>query len=56
VKRRYSQFNSKRKLKDLADVDLAECSELAKQIRYGGNPMPSSDPLAREILKQWNAK
>jgi len=23
---------------------------------YHGYPMPSSDPLAREILKQWNAK
>ncbi len=36
--KRYSQYNSKCKIKELSPVEFELCSRLAKQVRYGGNP------------------
>ncbi len=36
--RKYNQFNSKRRIKKLTEDELRHCSELAEQVRYGGNP------------------
>jgi len=44
MQRRYDQFNNKRRIKKLEDGDLENCSELAKQIRYGGNPEHKMNP------------
>lgn len=43
-KRRYGQFNPKRELKKLEDVDLQHCSELAEAVQYGGNPEHKMNP------------
>ena len=42
--RRYNRFNSKRKIKKLEQVDLRCCSDIAKQISYGGNPEHKKNP------------
>ena len=42
--RRYNQFNLKRRIKKLEEVDLQYCSDIAKQIRYGGNPEHKKNP------------
>ena len=44
MQRRYNQFNTKRRIKKLLDVDLERCSILAEQIRYGGNPEHKKNP------------
>ncbi|OQX25566.1 MAG: hypothetical protein BWK80_14925 [Desulfobacteraceae bacterium IS3] len=44
MKTRYKQLNSKRKIKELAEGDLQHYSELARQLRYGGNPEHKKNP------------
>jgi hypothetical protein len=44
MQRRYNQFNTKRRIKKLAESDLQHCSDLAEQVRYGGNPEHKKDP------------
>lgn len=44
MKKRYHQFNSKRKIKKLTDVELQHCSELAEKVSYGGNPEHKMNP------------
>lgn len=44
MKKRYSQFNTKRRIKNLAEGDLQHCSELAEQVEYGGNPEHKRNP------------
>lgn len=42
--RRYNQFNHKRKIKELTDIELQQCAKLADQVRYGGNPEHKKNP------------
>jgi hypothetical protein len=42
--RKYNQFNSKRRIKKLTEGELRHCSELAEQVRYGGNPEHKRNP------------
>ena len=42
--RRYNRFNSKRRIKKLTEKDLQHCSDLANQVRYGGNPEHKKNP------------
>jgi hypothetical protein len=44
MQRRYNQFNTKRRIKELAEGDLQHYSDLAEQIRYGGNPEHKMNP------------
>lgn len=44
MQRRYNQFNSKRRIKKLAEGDLQHYSNLAEQVRYGGNPEHKRNP------------
>ena len=44
MQRRYGQFNRKRRIKDLIAGDLECCSNLADQMRYGGNPEHKMNP------------
>lgn len=44
MQRRYNQFNSKRRIKNLSDADLQQYSELAEQLQYGGNPEHKKNP------------
>lgn len=44
MQRRYNQFNAKRRIKELAEGDLHHYSDLAEQIRYGGNPEHKMHP------------
>lgn len=44
MKKRYHQFNNKRKIKKLTDVELQHCSELADKVNYGGNPEHKMNP------------
>ena len=41
---RYNRFNPKRRIKPLAENELKNCSELAKSVRYGGNPEHKKNP------------
>ena len=42
--RKYNQFNSKRRIKKLTEGELRHCSELAEQVRYGGNSEHKRNP------------
>ena len=42
--RKYNQFNSKRRIKKLTEGELRHCSELAEQVRYGGDPEHKRNP------------
>ncbi|PPC89434.1 MAG: hypothetical protein CTY34_11430 [Methylobacter sp.] len=44
MKKRYHQFNSKRKIKKLTGIELQLCSELAEKVKYGGNPEHKMNP------------
>ena len=44
MQRRYNQFNAKRRIKKLTDGDLQHYSDIAEQIRYGGNPEHKMNP------------
>jgi hypothetical protein len=44
VQRKYNQFNLKRRIKKMAEGDLQHCSDLAGQVRYGGNPEHKMNP------------
>lgn len=44
MQKRYNQFNTKRRIKKLAEGDLQHCSNLAERIRYGGNPEHKKNP------------
>ena len=46
MKRRYAQFNPKRKLLSPAEVEVrvAELRALASRARYGGNPEHKKNP------------
>ena len=44
MKKRYHQFNDKRKIKKLTNVELQHCSELANKVSYGGNPEHKMSP------------
>ncbi len=44
MQRRYNQFNAKRRIKEMAVGDLQHYSDLAEQIRYGGNPEHKMNP------------
>jgi len=44
MQRRYNQFNVKRRIKETALGDLQHYSDLAEQIRYGGNPEHKKNP------------
>ncbi|MDM8524394.1 hypothetical protein QUF80_13585 [Desulfococcaceae bacterium HSG8] len=43
-KRRYDQFNPKRRIKKLENADLRHCSKLAEEVQYGGNPEHKRNP------------
>jgi hypothetical protein len=40
----YDQFNLKRRIKKWEEADLRHCSDIAKQISYGGNPEHKKNP------------
>jgi len=44
MRRQYNQYNPKRKLKPLGELDLALLAELAKRVQYGGNPEHKKNP------------
>lgn len=44
MRKRYQQFNNKRKIKKLTDTELQHCSELADKVSYGGNPEHKMNP------------
>jgi len=44
MQKRYDKFNSKRRIKKLEQDDLRRCSELADNVRYGGNPEHKKNP------------
>jgi len=44
MKKRYNQFNPKRKIKKLTLSELPYYSELAEKVRYGGNPEHKMNP------------
>ncbi|MHB9098707.1 MAG: hypothetical protein ACYC5X_12900 [Syntrophales bacterium] len=44
MQRKYNQFNPKRRIKTLAEGDLQHYSDIAEQIRYGGNSEHKKNP------------
>lgn len=44
MRRRYSQFNAKRRFKQLEEGDLQRLGELARAVGYGGNPEHKKNP------------
>jgi hypothetical protein len=44
VKRRYDQFNPKRRIKEPTDGDAEVLAGLAKKVGYGGNPEHKKNP------------
>ncbi|MDT4331521.1 hypothetical protein ACQE3E_13740 [Methylomonas sp. MED-D] len=44
MKRRYQQFNNKRVIKELTVSERQQCKELAKQVKYVGNPEHKQNP------------
>lgn len=44
MQRRYNQFNLKRRIRKREECDLQHCSDLAEQVRYGGNPEHKKNP------------
>lgn len=44
MRKRYDQFNQKRKIKKLTASDFQQLSELAGQVSYGGNPEHKKNP------------
>ncbi len=44
MKKRYNQFNPKRKIKQLDQNSFERCREIAEKIKYGGNPEHKKDP------------
>ncbi len=44
MRKRYQQFNNKRKIKKLTDTEWQHCSELADKVSYGGNPEHKMNP------------
>lgn len=44
MKKRYNQFNPKRKIKKLTFGELQYYSELAEKVKYGGNPEHKRNP------------
>ena len=44
MKRRYDQFNPKRRIKEPADGDAERLAGLAKKVGYGGNPEHKKSP------------
>ncbi|MDM8551925.1 hypothetical protein QUF72_17710 [Desulfobacterales bacterium HSG2] len=43
-KRRYGQFNSKRRIRQLTEDDLQHYGHMAEEISYGGNPEHKKNP------------
>lgn len=44
MQKKYNKFNSKRKIKKLAEGDLQYYSDIAGQLLYGGNPEHKKNP------------
>lgn len=44
MKRRYSHFNLKRRIRKREECDLQLCSDLAKEVRYGGSSEHKKNP------------
>jgi hypothetical protein len=44
MKRRYNQFNKKRRIKVLEEGELQHCLDLAEEVRYGGNSEHKMNP------------
>lgn len=44
MKHRYDQFNQKRRFKTQEDCDILKLTQLAKKVKYGGNPEHKKNP------------
>ena len=44
VPRRAGHYNTKRKIREYSETDVAHYKELAGQVRYGGNPEHKKNP------------
>ncbi len=44
VKRRPGNYNQKRKIRHIKEVDIEKCRQLARRVRYGGNPEHKRNP------------
>jgi hypothetical protein len=49
--KRKTGYNPKRRFEK--DLSSALLDLIAQSVRYGGYPMPATDPFARQVLLRW---